>query len=50
MPITPHVKRGLVTMDTAVFVLLDIEEFSVKKVRKKTSNDKKMSSHSSIFN
>ena len=50
MPITPHVKRGLVTMDTAVFVLLDIEEFSVKQVRKKTSNDKKMSSDSSIFN
>ena len=50
MPITPHVKRGLVTMDTAVFVLLDIREFSVKQVRKKTSNDKKMSSDSSIFN
>ena len=48
MPITPHVKRGLVTMDTAVFVLLDIGEFSVKQVRRKTS--KMMSSDSSIFN
>ena len=48
MPITPHVKRALVTMDTAVFVLLDIGEFSVKQVRGKTS--KMMSSDSSIFN
>ena len=48
MPITPHVKRALVTMDTAVFVLLDIGEFSVKQVRRKTS--KMMSSDSSIFN
>ena len=46
-PITPPVKRGLVTMDTAVFVLLDIREFSVKQVREKTPNDKMMSS---IFN
>ena len=50
MPITPHVKRALVTMDTAVFVLLDIGEFSVKQVREKTPNDKMMSSDSSIFN
>ena len=45
VPITPHVKRALVTMDTAVFVLLDIGEFSVKQVRRKTS--KMMSSDSS---
>ena len=50
MPITPHVKRALVTMDTAVFVLLDIRKFSVKQVSEKTSNDKMMSSDSSIFN
>ena len=49
-PITPPIKWGLVTMDTAVFVLLDIREFSVKQVREKTPNDKMMSSDSPIFN
>ena len=34
----------------AVSSNLDIREFSVKQVREKTSNDKMMSSDSSIFN
>ena len=44
MLITPHVKRDLVTMGTAAYVLLDIKEFSARQVIKKISHDKMMSS------
>ena len=51
MPITPHVKRGLVTMDTAVFCPAGYRGVQCETgEEKKTSNDKKMSSDSSIFN